>query len=436
MISRSVIVSMAKSRRRTRRRGGSSDSLDLLSFGNSLKQNGTLKLATKKDVEADFSGRIALIEISESETFQVATHKVGQVSKSNKKNKTIEVQAYNKSGDKSGKPDEEDPGDLWVLPAVGTVVKVGTDGKEMQIKSYDVRTREVFLRPPPSAEVVDAGDADDADDAETGKPPKKKSKKKKKQAKKQNLSTPVKLPDTPKKALDKVTTSTTEEIPESEVKYTLESVLRSFENPRCILFMESLKAEMKKNPELPTLTSAIYEAPNPESPPEILFGARRKGYFKARHLCRVWVLDTLRWLRTRGEFFVRWEDDENEYDGRFTLAHAFTIKYVSMHEPGLSIIFDRNGALKSTSNVFVRIRRYVIADTYVVYSVSHEPHAYVTYDTHASTSSKTTPFGGRTISTTRQPRKPLPSGGERWPLQPRKPLPPGATYKPVLVNTT
>ena len=191
-----------------------------------------------------------------------------------------------------------------------------------------------------------------------------------------------------------------------------------------MLFMESLKAEMKKNPQLPKLTTDIYQPPNPETPPEILFGVRRKGYFKARHLCRIWVLDTLRWLRTRGEFFVRWEENEHEYDGRYTLAHAFTIKYVSMHEPGLSIVFDRNGALKSTSNVFVRIRRYVIIYRYIC-SVSQKSHACVTYDTHDSTTSKTTPSGGRTICTTRQPRKPLPPGGEPWPPQSRKPFPSG-----------
>ena len=141
------------------------------------------------------------------------------------------------------------------------------------------------------------------------------------------------------------------------MKYTLEVVLKSFENPRSSLFTDSLEAEMKKNPELKALTPEIYLPPKAESPPEILFGARRRGYFKAKHLCRVWVLATLKWLRTRGEYFVRWQENTEEYDGRYTLAHAFTIKYVSMHEPGLSIVFDRNGALKSTSNIFVRIRR-------------------------------------------------------------------------------
>ena len=78
-------------------------------------------------------------------------------------------------------------------------------------------------------------------------------------------------------------------------------------------------------------------------------------------MCRVWVLDVIKGSRARGEYWVVWEGrDGGLYDGRFTLAHYSVIKYISLHEPGLSIVFDKNGALKSTSFVFNQIRRYII----------------------------------------------------------------------------
>ena len=110
---------------------------------------------------------------------------------------------------------------------------------------------------------------------------------------------------------------------------------------------------MEKRPELQELTSEDGD----KDPPEILFGARRRGYYKAKHLCRVWTLQTLKWLRVRGEFFVVWKKGTKRYDGKLVLAHAFTIKYLSLHAPGISVVFDTNGALKSTSKIFMKIRR-------------------------------------------------------------------------------
>lgn len=111
---------------------------------------------------------------------------------------------------------------------------------------------------------------------------------------------------------------------------------------------------MEKHPELAKLGAADAAA----NEPEILFGARRKGYFKMKCMCRVWVLDLIKGSRARGEYWVVWTDREGRvYDGRLTLAHYATIKYISLHEPGLSIVFDKNGALKSTSQIFNQIRR-------------------------------------------------------------------------------
>ena len=84
---------------------------------------------------------------------------------------------------------------------------------------------------------------------------------------------------------------------------------------------------MKKRPGLKDLTPEHGEA----NPPQMLFGSRRRGFFKAKHLCRVWTLEALQWLRIRGEFFVVWNNGGDDYDGRYYLTHAFTIKYLSMN---------------------------------------------------------------------------------------------------------
>ena len=151
-------------------------------------------------------------------------------------------------------------------------------------------------------------------------------------------------------------------------EFTVANVLRSFRNPRSDLFNRSLNAELKRRPDLKRLKPEDGDS----DPPDILFGNRRKGYYKAKHLCRVWTLETMRWLRSRGEFFVVWNDDGEQYDGRLVLAHAFTIKYVSLHQPGLSIIFDANGALKSTQQIFTKIRKsYMCCHICVTICVNH-----------------------------------------------------------------
>ena len=115
-------------------------------------------------------------------------------------------------------------------------------------------------------------------------------------------------------------------------KFSLKNVLLAFENPRDELFTLSLKAELARHPELQALEPADGDA----NPPKPLFGKRRKGYFKCNSLCRVWALATIRWLRTRGEFFVKWDDPVKgtRYDGLAVFAHGFTIKYCDLHKPG------------------------------------------------------------------------------------------------------
>ena len=123
------------------------------------------------------------------------------------------------------------------------------------------------------------------------------------------------------------------------------------------LFDRSVKAELKKAPRLLLLTPQDADA----DPPEILFRARLKGYFMCNKLCRIWVLQALRDARARGEFFVKWTNTVTgkTHDGTLLFAHFITIKYLSLHKPGMSVMFDDQGALKSTSCHVHKVRNYV-----------------------------------------------------------------------------
>ncbi len=100
-----------------------------------------------------------------------------------------------------------------------------------------------------------------------------------------------------------------------------------------------------------------------EEEPGILFRGGLKGYFLCLKLCRVWVLRTMSDSRVRGEYFVKWVDpsDGSSHDGTLVFAHFFTMKYISLHQPGMSVLFDVNGALKTTSVHFKKLRDYIWA---------------------------------------------------------------------------
>ena len=120
------------------------------------------------------------------------------------------------------------------------------------------------------------------------------------------------------------------------------------------LFTDSLDAEMANNPQLVQLRPKDVENP----PPPVLFSSRRKGYYKCPSLCRVWVLEILQSLRRRGEYFVVWTHKGDTHDVRFTLAHAFTLEYLSKHQPRMSFTMSDDGSIESTSDFVVAIRRY------------------------------------------------------------------------------
>ena len=136
------------------------------------------------------------------------------------------------------------------------------------------------------------------------------------------------------------------------------------------LWTKSLDAECAKHPHLLTITPKLVNA----DPPEILFRSRLKGYYLCNHLCRIWVLECLRAARGRGEFFVKWVNPTNgeNHDGTRHFAHFFTIFYLKLHKPGMSVAFDSNGALRSTSVHVTKIRNYVWAHRHALARRCHD----------------------------------------------------------------
>ena len=92
-----------------------------------------------------------------------------------------------------------------------------------------------------------------------------------------------------KKPLDKPS-SMSDEVPTEDSKYTLDALLKSFEDPRTTLFVESLRAELKRRPELVDLKPEDGD----RDPPPMIFGQRKQGYYKCRHLCRVYTIRVIK----------------------------------------------------------------------------------------------------------------------------------------------
>ena len=124
------------------------------------------------------------------------------------------------------------------------------------------------------------------------------------------------------------------------------------------LFGLSLQAELARQPHLLGLTPKSLT-----DEPGILFRGRLKGYFLCPKLRRTWVLQTMSASMDRGEYFVHWTDpsDGSSHDGTLSFAHFFTMNYIRLHQPGMSVVFDRDGALKTTSVHFQKLRDYIWA---------------------------------------------------------------------------
>ena len=139
------------------------------------------------------------------------------------------------------------------------------------------------------------------------------------------------------------------------------SVLASFANPKDDLFDRALQAELNRHPELKTLTPKDVK----DTPPAVMFRSRLKGYFCADRLCRVWVLRAFKKARTRGEWFVLFKrlmsdkKGSGTHDGTYVFAFFMSVFYLDIHDPALSVLFHRDGSLKTTSVFIENIRLHM-----------------------------------------------------------------------------
>ena len=451
-------------------------------FSNELVTAGNDSLRQFADVDAEAQknlvGGWVLLETEEAETFEKRSHVLGQITGIDVEGKPM-VQCYNQSGDKDGKAQAEDSVDVWVLPAIGATVTLGDTKftvKEMatSINSVLLDPAELPLQkeqataPPPkeeegadkpplkkeeqTKESKDKNHKKKVKKTKNKKPQKKQRKRKSKSGKQTEHA--AKTEDNQKKRtrrnLKKELDNGSSSAIESSSEFTVESLLRSFADPRgrscmlahmcvsicvcsyvrvhaclficacpcmlvhicvsmhacsyvcvhacliicacpymfdracfniydlsymlyhicfimralsylhimCVpddLFDRSLAAELQKRPGLLHLTEKDAE----QDPLPVLFNKRMKGYYKCRSLNRQWSLQCLAKAKSAGIFFVRYKCKKTgrTYDGINVLAHFFTIMYLSLHEPGFSVVFDDKGALKTTAVYIKKIQK-------------------------------------------------------------------------------
>ena len=315
---------------------------------------------------------------------------MGQVSKWTNKEGFF-IQPLNSNGDKDGPALAEDPTNVYMLPSSNTEMSIGTDGRRCTLNSYVVPNQAVQITyststktptpnkaaaPAPMATPTKkkkksnkaAAAAKKYDEPKTPKTKKRKARKspttnkrspKKKKQKTSAKKRKLKRKKRKKAALDKVTSSCSaapSDDEDEESVFTVESLLASYKKRKCKLFQDSLDAEMARHPHLKKLTTKSFV-----DEPGVLFRGRLKGYFLLPKCCRVWLLQCMSEALERGEYFVKWVDREagTSYDGTLVFAHFTTMRYLHLHEPGMSVIFHKDGSLKSTSVHVQKIRNYI-----------------------------------------------------------------------------
>jgi hypothetical protein len=118
--------------------------IDLWTFANQLsnklltKLPGIKKLLSKKTWKG-FVGRVAMVELSEADSFTRASYVVARISGYHSKKRQFVLQIMTKSGEKDGKAMCESHDDVVLLPAVGTKVS------EYVVNSYLLATSQVQL---------------------------------------------------------------------------------------------------------------------------------------------------------------------------------------------------------------------------------------------------------------------------------------------------
>ena len=349
-----------------------------------------------------YMGRVVLVELEGGEYedhFIPKFYLVGQIIAYSALRGLFKIQYYNQSGEKDGSPDYEKAGDLWLMPAVKEVIGIhAKPDSVVRVVEYNIPGMTVTVARPTAAQIrafeaakktkkkpsttdaVAAPKTTTTTKKNTQTATTAKATGNKQVPKKKSANTKSKNPKSPKKgkgkgktksnkkrdatspaggaqkrkALDKVTSGSNMD-DEEDARFTVKSVLDSFANPRTKLFLDSLSAELEQRPELMFLTPKDVD----KDPPDILFKGRRKGFFKCPALERLAVLDILKELRQRGEFFTLWKDELTgvSYDGLSVLAHAFVIKYISRHNPAMSIKFRPDGSIKATSVHVLKLRK-------------------------------------------------------------------------------
>ena len=228
------------SRRSSRRGKSGSRQMDIWLFSQQQKRNAKTieKLPNPKKIDNktrnNFCGRLALLAIAKGKTDEICrkTHMLARL-KGFQKLQYV-TQRINQSGEPDGKEAAEERENLVLLPKVGEIIPL-KNGKSLLVAGYNLAANKV--------EVSDAtttkrkGSALVADVVKKSKTKKKSSKKKKVVAKAKPKSK-AKTPRREKKSMDKPTTSSNESVKESDV-FTVETVLKSFANPRDDLFNRS-----------------------------------------------------------------------------------------------------------------------------------------------------------------------------------------------------
>ena len=225
--------------------------MGLMEFANRLAQHSKVSMCRppppqEKESIKSFSGRVCLLQTAMSDTgteqFATKTHMVAKLGEFDDETNKFLVQPYNQSGDKDGGISPEETSDIWVFPPIGTAVAIRPNGPLLLITDYDVGSGQVSLSDgntgAPTAKAKKGAKEASAKPktgakgasakAKTG--PKGASAKTKTKRKAETSANKRKK----KKPLDKMTTSTEETVEAGKAsKFSLQAVLRSFEDPRC-----------------------------------------------------------------------------------------------------------------------------------------------------------------------------------------------------------
>ena len=131
-------------------------SLCIFAYANSLRKSDTrLNQIQRPPAQADceqaerFLFRHCLLSKEDSSLFKRRTHYIGKVVNYNAADGKYGVQIYSTNGDKEGKPLEENPDHISVLPRPGAMVVLGPSETEYELLSYVISAGLVELQLPP-----------------------------------------------------------------------------------------------------------------------------------------------------------------------------------------------------------------------------------------------------------------------------------------------